>query len=284
MIFLEFLKKHKKLFLVLISIFLLIVITLTSLYKTSPTAFEKAVSFVVSPFQSAVNFVTNGISNFFSFTSDVDQLNSENATLKERIVILEEENKRLSLFEKENEELTKLVEIRQIFQNYERIGANVIAKDSSNWYSMFTIDRGSNDNIEEDMFVIAEGGLVGRIYNVYPTSSEVLSLIDDRSAVYAESKETSDTGVIKGSIAYINNMELKMDYIDLHSEMSVGNEIITSSLSQKYPAGITIGYVKEIKTESNGLTKYATIEPSVDFKYLRKVLVVSNTKKEVGQE
>ena len=75
----------------------------------------------------------------------------------------------------------------------------------------------------------------------------------------------------------------KTEYIDADSEIMQGDEIVTSNLSDVYPAGITIGYVKEIVTDKNGLTKYAVIEPDVDFKHLSTLLVVLNKKEGVTE-
>ena len=59
-----------------------------------------------------------------------------------------------------------------------------------------------------------------------------------------------------------------MEYIDSDAEIMEGDEIVTSNLSEYYPAGISIGYVREIHKDENGLTKYAVIEPTADLKHL----------------
>ena len=52
---------------------------------------------------------------------------------------------------------------------------------------------------------------------------------------------------------------------------------MTSHLSDVYPPGLTIGRVKEIKNDTNGLTRYAIIEPAVDLKHLDTLLVIDKT-------
>lgn len=66
----------------------------------------------------------------------------------------------------------------------------------------------------------------------------------------------------------------KMEHIALDGEITEGDEIITSSLGNIYPAGITIGYVQEVALSSDNLTKYAIIKPAVDFEYLELVAIV----------
>ena len=76
----------------------------------------------------------------------------------------------------------------------------------------------------------------------------------------------------------MNSGLCRMEYIDAEAEIMEGDEIVTSHLSDVYPSGITIGRVKEIQTDANGLTKYAIIEPYVDFKHLDTVLIIGADK------
>ena len=74
-----------------------------------------------------------------------------------------------------------------------------------------------------------------------------------------------------------------MEYLDGDAEIMVGDEIVTSQLSDFYPEGLAIGKVLEIETDTNGLTKYAVIEPYVDLKHLDTVLVLDKGAKQSGK-
>ena len=91
------------------------------------------------------------------------------------------------------------------------------------------------------------------------------------------SVRTGDLGVVKGNYTLSNRGLCKMEYIDGDAEIMVGDEIVTSHLSDIYPEGLAIGKVLEIETDTNGLTKYAVIEPYVDLKHLDTVLVLDKT-------
>lgn len=43
-----------------------------------------------------------------------------------------------------------------------------------------------------------------------------------------------------------------------------GDLLLTSGLGGYYPSGLGIGSVEEVRTDDNGLTKYAVIAPLVD--------------------
>ena len=60
--------------------------------------------------------------------------------------------------------------------------------------------------------------------------------------------------------------------------VEIGEQIVTSYISDKYLQGILIGYVSEVSVDSNNLTRSGYITPVVDFKNLQEVLVITKTK------
>ena len=68
------------------------------------------------------------------------------------------------------------------------------------------------------------------------------------------------------------------------NDVEVGEQIVTSHISDKYLQGILIGYVSEINVDANNLTRSGYITPVVDFKNLQEVLVITTTKAEYGRE
>ena len=158
-------------------------------------------------------------------------------------------------------------------------GARVISKDSGNWFSSFTIDKGTNDGIQVDCNVIAGGGLVGIVTEAGPNWATVRSIIDDNSNVSAMVSTTSDTCIIAGNLQLIDEGTLSLVKLtDENSKVHVGDKVVTSNISEKYLPGILIGYICELTNDSNNLTKSGQITPVVDFKHLQEVLVILETK------
>lgn len=65
------------------------------------------------------------------------------------------------------------------------------------------------------------------------------------------------------------------------SEIKEGEQVVASHISSKYLQGILIGYVSEITTDANNLTRSGYITPAVDFQHLQEVLVITTTKEEM---
>lgn len=256
-------------------VLLLVLITIFSSWKKlNATLLESAVGVVVTPFQDLTTGIYNWVDDTVTSARNKTNLKEENDQLKAQVAELLDENRRLSMYEEENEKLSALLKIAQKYADYESVGANIIAKGIGVWYDDFTIDKGTKNNVSANMVLIAPEGLVGKVVESGRVSSQAQSILDSRSSVPAMSVRTGDLGVVKGNYTLLQDGLCSMEYIDAEAEIMVGDEIVTSHLSDIYPAGLAIGKVIDIETDTGGLTKYAVIEPYVDLKHLDTILVI----------
>ncbi len=270
----EFFRTYKKQIFRLLVIILILLAFVTVGKKTNATIFDNAFGVVITPIQDAAEKITGWFGSAVSSVRNERDLQKENEELSAKVELLEQEIDRLSLYEEENKHLTELLEIKQKFAAYATTGADITAKDTGIWYNSFVINKGTSNDLKANMALVSPDGLVGNIYETGLTYSKAISIIDSRSSVSAKNLRTMDIGVVKGDYTLMASGLCKMEYIDADADIVVGDEIVTSHLSDIYPEGITIGFVKEVYTETNGLTKYAVIEPAVDFKHLETVLVI----------
>ena len=245
--------------------------------QLNATLLESAIGVVVTPFQDLTTGITSWVDETITEYRNKTDLKEENTELKNQIASLLEENRRLAMYESENAKLSALLKIAQRYPTYESIGATIIAKDPGVWYDGFTIDKGTTSNVSANMVLIAPEGLVGKVLESGMTFSKAQSILDSRSSVPAMSTRTGDLGVVKGNYTLSADGLCMMEYIDAQAEIMVGDEIVTSHLSDIYPAGLPIGKVLELETDTSGLTKYAVIQPYVDLKHLDTILVIDKS-------
>ena len=93
-----------------------------------------------------------------------------------------------------------------------------------------------------------------------------------RDSLESASKEL---GVIKGDIKLSQNGQTKMAILASDTAIKAGDMIVTAGSSGIYPKGIPVGRVKEVQTESHGVTKYASIEPYADVLKVETVVVIT---------
>ncbi len=232
------------------------------------------VDVVTYPFKKGIHSVQQEITGVTDYFKNVDALLEENAQLHAENDKLLYDNTILQQYKDENNQLKDLLAIAQRYKDYPQLGANIIAKEPGNWYKSFTLDKGKNHTLKEHDVILSGGGLVGHISKSDLLTSQVISIIDDRSSVSAKVVRTADTGILKGDIE-LSHLGLCRLEIDIESEVVKGDQIVTSHLSN-YPAGIPIGEVEEVTTGKNGLTQYAYVRPFVDLNHLQTVLIIQN--------
>lgn len=259
--------------------FLCVVLILCSfLIEGFATPVKSAVSYVMIPSTKGMNSVGTWLTKKAESVSEYKKIKKENKKLEETVDELQNKNA-LSVQERnELEQLRELYKLDAQYSDYSTTAAHIVSKDTSNWYSTFTIDKGKKDGIEKDMNVIGNGGLVGIICEVGDNYAIVRSIIDDESNVSAQFASTSDNCIVKGSLKLINDGVLQVFNISKDAKISDGDTLVTSSISSKFMPGILIGYVKDISDDPNNLTKSAYVTPVVDFAHLDIVLVITEIK------
>lgn len=243
--------------------------------RKAPTFVENSYGYVITPLQSFNSSIFDWFGSIAKYFKGINSLDAENKELKENLLEARAELNRLKLVESENLQLEALVKLQQDYSQYSTIGAKVIAKDPGNWFDTFIINKGTNYGLEKNMVVMNENGLVGKISECGYNYSKVVSIINDSDAVSAESLRTNDIGYVVADFS--GEAKCKMQYSDKNADILVGDEIVTSHLSEIFPEGISIGHVSKLIVDSQTSMQYAIIEPSVDFSKLKYVLVLDTS-------
>ena len=267
-------------YVLLIMTILCAVIIGCSLKASGSGPVSAAAGAVLAPMQKGVNQLGSGLTNLREHLRTKKSLEKENEELRTQLADAQENLNQVQLNQEELDNLKSLYDMDQNYADYDKIAANVIGKDAGNWFSVFLIDRGSNDGITVGMNVLADGGLAGIVIQVGPNYAKVRSIIDDNSNVSARNLSTSDLCVVSGSLKTMNESSL-IDFDDLRDkedQAKVGDQIVTSNISDMFLEGIPIGYITDIKTDSNNLTKSGHIATIVDFEHLDDVFVILQTK------
>ena len=194
------------------------------------------------------------------------------------------ENTRLQQDRYELTNLRELYSLDSQYDEYEKTGARIIARDSGNWFYSFVINKGAGDGIAVDMNVMAGSGLVGRVVDVGPNWAKVKSIIADDSNVSAMVLSSSDRMIVSGNLKLYASGVIEFEQlVDSEDVVVEGDKVVTSDISDKYLPGILIGYINTIAPDANNLTKSGYITPAVDFEHLEEVLVIRQLKQTVPE-
>lgn len=232
----------------------------------------------ITPMQKGINAVGNWVTNKIDMLADIRDLQAENEELRTQLDAYQSENKMIMSDTNELNDLRKLYELDSRYPDYEKVAANVISKDSGNWFDTFILDKGSNAGIQVGCNVMAGNGLVGIVTEVGPNYSKVRAIIDDNSNVSAMFLTNSSLCNVVGDEKYMDDGYIRVEHIDKDLDVAEGDELVTSNISDKFLPGITIGYVQNLTLDSNNLTMSADLVPAVDFDNIQTVLVVLELK------
>jgi rod shape-determining protein MreC len=276
--------KRSKYVLISLTVFCVLLIGLTSMRDEWLTPLRTGVGYVLIPVQSGVNSVGSAIYGEITDLSKLRNAQKENREMKDIITQLTEENTRLQSEELELNRLRKLFALDQQYGQYEKVGARVIANDSSNWFQVFRIDKGSKDGIAVNMNVMAGGGLVGIVTDVGANYATVRSIIDDSSRVSGMAMQSGDSCIIAGDLTLFKEGRLRITNVLKDSDLKDGDKIVTSNISSVFLPGLLVGYASDITNDSNNVTKSGYLVPAAEFDSLQDVLVVTKLKSDMMKE
>ena len=237
------------------------------------------------PIQKGINYVGWYLSDRADNFQDLRMVMAERDALQEQVDQLTIENSQLMQEKYELEELRELYRLDRSYSNFTKVAANVIGKDTGNWFHSFIIDKGSKDGIEVDMNVLSGSGLVGIVTKVGADWAQVRAIIDDTSNVSAMILTTADNCMVSGNLQLMTEGVISISQLkDDDNQVEFGAKVVTSQVSDKYHSGLLIGYVQNLEMDANNLTKSGTITPAVDFEHLRSVLVITDEKRQVNPD
>lgn len=239
---------------------------------------------IVVPVQKGMNHVGLWLADKSDTIKEYAKLQDENKELKQKLADIQSQNSILIQQQSELEKLRELYQLDDIYSDYPKVAAKVISMQPDNWFSEFTIDKGSEDGIEVDMNVLADAGLVGRVTYVGKNYSKVTTIINDNSNVSAKSASTSDNCIVSGDLELMNEGYIRVSGISKDAGIKDGDMLLTSYISDKYLPGILIGYITNITDDGNKLTKSGYLMPVVDFSQIEEVLVITQLKETVEDD
>ena len=186
-----------------LSVFCILMMTLSVVSEKTKGPFKMIAEVTVVPLQKGINHIGSWMGDMKDNFQTLKQVRAENTKLQKQVDSLITENNNLQQERYELQRLQELYQLDKNYADYKKTAAHVIGKDSGNWFSTFTIDKGSKDGIEVNMNVLAGSGLVGIVTDVGPTWAKVRSIIDDSSNISAMAISTSDTCIVSGDKALI---------------------------------------------------------------------------------
>jgi len=199
-----------------------------------------------------------------------NQLVAENRQLRNDLLVANARLTRLQTAALDNAQL------RELLNAAERNGldvqlAPILDIDLDPTRQRLVLDAGSTDDVHVGQAVIDAGGLMGQVIATSPAHSTVLLLTDPDHAVPVN---VARNGV--RLIAYGRGDRLELRDIPLSAGVEVGDEIVTSGLGGRFPAGFPVGQVAELHPDDSHAFLVGQLKPAAQLDRGRDVLLLKS--------
>lgn len=236
-----------------------------------------AMEIISTPFRSLSAAVTNWTQERYDRAFRYDELLAENERLRRQLAELLEQEQEYQDAIRANERLEELLGLAEARPELTYQDAAVTRRSSSNWDSDLTIDQGTAGGVELHDCVIDEyGNLVGVVTEVGLNWSLVSTILDPDVELGGRIARTDDNAILEGDFSLMLDGLLKLSYLPLDTQLVSGDQVVTSGLGGVYPAGLSVGTIRVLHTEADGVSRCAEIEPAADIEHIRYVYVITD--------
>ena len=272
-------RPSNRFFITLLSVAAVVAVLLSVMTYFSATSapLPNLAGIVVTPFRSASAAISEAFGKWTGYFTEVDALREENRQLKLKIAEMEEDVRQATFDREENAHLRNVAELREQRRDLHLESARVLVQDSSNWYSLLTINKGTAQDITVgDAVVTEEGYLLGVVAETGLNWSNIRTILDSESSIGALVFRNGGSALAQGDFALMSEGCLSLSYLGTEPDVVAGDLIVTSGLGGYYPSQLVIGYVEEIRASDNGLAQYAVLRPEMELDGLTQVYVVTS--------
>lgn len=220
--------------------------------------------------------IENRVIDFMSFIyypkewyEDILLVKAKNELLNQRIVQLKLLNSKLENYRKENVKLKEMLDFKE---SYSKLSLKPASKVNHNYSSIFSIiiNVGKSDEIFKNQAVIDMNGLVGKTISVGKNGSKVQLINDKNFAVSIKVGKEMFLSTFKpmhGKFGYLEGVLKSL-------ELSVGDIIYTSGISEIYPSDLPVAKIISYKNNPDKLYQDVIVEILADIDNLNYVFVI----------
>jgi rod shape-determining protein MreC len=211
---------------------------------------------------------------------DLRHTRQQNHNLQQEIARLRLEQAALAEDAIQGHRLQALLDFQQHYVAT-TVAAQVIGTSGSDLSHVLYIDKGSKDGLKPDQAVITPDGIVGKLRDVFPHTSQVLLINDQTSGAGVLLATTRIRAILRGSVTgHIQITNLTPD-----SRIKPGETVLTSGGDQVYPRGLNVGTIESIAPDPDH-QPYTIIQlrPAANLFQLEEILVITGTQPELPMQ
>ncbi|MGA8940644.1 MAG: rod shape-determining protein MreC [Acidobacteriaceae bacterium] len=227
----------------------------------------------MTPLEAAVHGMSERVRGGWNDYVSLRQTRQQDARLKDEVARLRVEEASFAEDAAQGRRLQKLLGFKQEYVT-STVAAQVIGTSGSERSHVLYLDKGSDDGVKPEQPVITPDGVVGKIRDVFPHTSQLLLINDPSSGAGVILATTRIRGIVRGSATG----QVEINNLTADSRIKVGEPVVTSGGDLVFPRGLTVGTVESIAPDPLHQPYTAiVIKTAANLSRLEEVLVITGT-------
>ncbi len=197
-----------------------------------------------------------------------DDAEKKESQYQNHIANLEEE------LRQKNQTIQQLSGLRTRLRNLEGaklVPADIIISSLTSRQSEFIINRGKDDGVCKDMFVIGDNSVIGTISDLSGRTAKVRLFTDTSSTVQVNIPDVETNMLMQGA----GNNSAKIKMVTVKHQIKVGEPVILRKKPGFLDSAMVVGEIQQCKRDSKNPALWdITVKPSCDITKLNNVAVI----------
>lgn len=227
-------------------------------------------TYIVYPLRYTINLP----SQFYNWTdkslSSHESLLDENRKLHEQQLRAQVSLQKLSVLEKENERLRKMLSARPKLGELVLV-AEILSIDLDPFKQQVILNKGRSKELYIGQPIIDAWGVMGQVTHLGERSSTALLISDPSHAIPVQ---VNRSGLRSTAFGTGNSQLLELRYIPHNADLEVGDQIYTSGLGGRFPPNYPVGRIVSIERPAGESFATVIAEPMAHLDRSREVLLV----------
>lgn len=215
----------------------------------------------------------NNIETYFSLRQENEKLRQQNAELLNKL------NSNFSAPDSSAQVVSDTLRLQDAeqYRKYLFLPAKVIGNSVDEQNNYITLHRGSKQGVGINMAVVGPQGVIGKVVDVSPNMSVVMSLLHRKNSVVALLKKGSGYG----EVIWDGKDPRFVNLVNIPRTVKVakGDTVVTSPYSDIFPPGQVVGFVQEVTDEKSSSMYNIRLRTATDFFSVQHAFVVKNMQK-----
>ncbi|WP_413736821.1 rod shape-determining protein MreC [Sodalis sp. RH21] len=224
----------------------------------------------VSPFY----FLANGPRKLLDHVSETlatrEQLELENHTLRQELLLRNSEQLLLGQFRQENARLRELLG-SPLRQDEQKMVTQVISTSTDPYSDQVVIDKGLDSGVYVGQPVISDKGVVGQVVAASKMTSRVLLICDASHALPIQVLRNDIRVIVAGNGC---TEDLQLEHLPGNTDIRVGDVLVTSGLGGRFPEGYPVAVVSTVKVDTQRAYTVIQARPTAQLQRLRYLLLL----------